>query len=142
MPMSIKHSGVWKEAEVHVKHSGIWKRAEVWVKQSGIWKLAAEVVSHLLSPATQSKSGTAASSFFAVSSQVTGGTVTSRSWGLVSATDGSWTFSAPTSANTNINVSAVPGTTTATAEVYCDAVVNGVTYRATGIYNYTNTSFV
>ena len=145
MPMSIKHSGVWKEAEVHVKHSGVWKRAEVWVKQSGIWKLAGEVAAaivHVLSPSVQNKSSTTGASFFAVSSQVTGGTPTSYSWGFVSTTDGAWAISAPTSANTNINVSAVPGTTTATAEVYCDAVVDGVTYRATGIYNYTNTSFV
>lgn len=144
MPISIKQAGVWKEAEVHVKHQGIWKRAEVWVKQSGIWKLAGEVAAaivHVLSPETQNKSGTTGASFFAVSSQVTGGTPTSRSWGLVSASSGSWSFSAPTSANTNINVSGVPAADTATAVVYCDAVVNGVTYRATGTYNYTNTSF-
>lgn len=141
MTFHIKQAGSWKEAEVHVKHAGVWKRAEVWVKQSGIWKLAAAVASHVLSPATQSKSSAAASSFFAVSSQVTGGTVTSRSWGLVSSDGGTWSFSAPTGANTNINVAAVPGGTTVTATVYCDAVVGGVTYRATGTYSFTNTSF-
>lgn len=145
MPISVKQAGTWKEAEVHVKHSGVWKRAEVWVKQSGAWKLAGEIAAaivHTLSPSIQNKSSTTGADSFAVSSSVTGGTPSSYSWGFESTVEGTWAISAPTSANTNINVSAVPGTTTATAVVYCDAVVGGVTYRATGTYNYTNTSFV
>lgn len=140
MPMSIKHGGVWKEAEVHVKHSGVWKRAEVWVKQSGIWKLSAAVVSHVMSPATESIVGFGSSGSIPVSSVVTGGTVSSRSWGLVSSDGGSWAFSSNT-ANVNILISDVPASTTVTATIYCDAVVSGVTYRATGTYSFTNTSF-
>lgn len=109
---------------------------------SNLYGKSMVTVSHLITPSTQNKIGVTSSSFFALSSGVSGGTVTSRSWGFLSISDGSWAFTNPTGANTNINVSAVPGTTTATAEVYCDAVVGGVTYRATGTYNYTNTSFV
>ncbi len=57
MPMSIKHSGVWKEAEVHVKHQGIWKRAEVWVKQSGVWKMVSAVDTAVFTPTGGARPG-------------------------------------------------------------------------------------
>lgn len=140
MTFHIKHSGAWKEAEVHIKHSGSWKRAEVFVKQGGVWKQAALTVVHELSPQGASASGGSPDYSIQLQSSVTGGTPSSRTWGILSSTSGFWTISGSGSV-VDLNVTGAEPLNEAIVTVYCDAVVGGTTYRAVTTFSYQNTSF-
>jgi len=140
MPTHVKHGGTWKDGEIYAKQGGAWKRGELWVKQGGTWKLGDEVVVHTLSPANSVASGASADYNLNILSSVTGGTVSSRTWGLLSPFGGVWAISGSGS-SVNLAISSAESLTEATVTIYCDAVVDGITYRATTLVTYTNTSF-
>jgi hypothetical protein len=144
MTLHIKHAGVWKEPEVHVKHAGVWKRAEVFVKKAGAWVQVAFTIAHSLSPTSKTESTTSNPRTLAgsVISTVTGGTVTSRTWGFTGQAGGTWTIA--TGAGTGsvtIRCAASAESLPSTASLYCDAVVGGVTYRKSIPVSYTWQSF-
>jgi hypothetical protein len=144
MTLHIKHAGVWKEPEVHVKHGGVWKRAEVFVKKAGAWVQVAFTVVHSLSPTSMSASSTSNPKTLAgsVVSTATGGTITSRTWGFTGQTRGTWTIaSGQGTGSVTISCSASADNLASTADLYCDAVVGGVTYRTSIPVSYTWLSF-
>jgi len=140
MPTHVKHGGTWKDGEIYAKHGGAWKRGELWVKQAGTWKLGDEVVVHVLSPANSVASAANPDYSVGILSSLTGGTVTSRTWGLISPFGGSWSISGSGSSVT-LNINLAEPFTEASVTIYCDAVVDGITYRAQTLATYTNTSF-
>lgn len=139
MTFHVKQDGVWKEPEVHVKHEGAWKRAEVWTKVDGVWKQAAQTVVHIVYPVDPSSSGEADFYSVMLTSDVTGGSPSSRTWGILSDFGGFWTIS-PSGANATVNVSDVGSISSASATIYCDAVVGGVTFRSQTTITYQRTA--
>ena len=91
-----------------------------------------------IAPASQSLSGSVSSQTFNNEViTVTGGTPSSYTWGFISPTGGSWTInSGQGTASAAARVTTVVAGEVADATLYCDVVINGVTYRRTAQLTY------